>query len=203
MHPVILPVAGHVPGVVYSSTHCQSKVCSNTMSVPPHCGRCLPIGFVHASLLDETEPAMTTAPLGSRHAESRNGVVRLVPPHTAARYAKHERQAPARPADPGVSLTEDLTVESDRASAPIRVFWRNRWHLVVEEPVRWFQRRRWWVEEARAERGRAGLVTHEIWRLQVRLQAAPATAQARSIDISHDRSSGRWRLVRVHEDVAE
>lgn len=82
---------------------------------------------------------------------------------------------------------------------PQQVLWRSRtWHVAVE-PVRWFERRRWWEEETRAEPGRgAGLVDHEIWRLQVE----PADGSGLlTLDISHRLDTDRWRLVRLHDDA--
>jgi hypothetical protein len=75
--------------------------------------------------------------------------------------------------------------------------------VVAAEPVRWYERRKWWVEERRAERGRgAGLIDHEIWRLQVRLAAA-RRAPLLTRDLAHHRHSGRWRLVRVHDGTPQ
>ncbi|MDZ5078453.1 DUF6504 family protein [Nesterenkonia sp. HG001] len=95
-----------------------------------------------------------------------------------------------------------MTVECDETGIPHRLCWRDRWHAVVEEPVRWFERRRWWLEDARVERGRgAGVVDHEIWRLQIRLEAA-SRAVPRTVDLSRHAGSGRWRLLRVHDAAA-
>ncbi|GAB3178449.1 hypothetical protein GCM10027060_04330 [Nesterenkonia halophila] len=138
------------------------------------------------------------------------GVARLVPPKTARDLAVARRraaggadrpEATAAASVPG-PLTEALEVECDDDGAPYRLSWRDRRHVVVAEPVRWFERRRWWDEESRVERGRgAGVVDHEIWRLQVRLEAA-AGAEARTLDLSRHVGSGRWRLLRVHDAAA-
>lgn len=106
-------------------------------------------------------------------------------------------RAPRRGA---VTLTEAIDIECDEQFLPHRVIWKERRHLVVEAPVRWYQRRSWWLEEPRAERGRPGLVAHEIWRLQVQLEATSRheTAEVHTIDVSRHLASGRWRLVRVH-----
>ncbi|MBE1513699.1 hypothetical protein [Nesterenkonia halotolerans] len=106
-------------------------------------------------------------------------------------------RAPRRGA---VTFTESIEVECDEQSLPHRVIWQERRHLVVETPIRWFQRRSWWLEEPRAERGRPGLVAHEMWRLQVEPEAVSRTevAEVRTIDVSRHLASGRWRVVRVH-----
>lgn len=141
------------------------------------------------------------------------GVVRLVAPEEGRRLAAARNQtAPGReapradgvpsPAPSGQRLTTELTVECDDAGVPRRLCWRDRWHAVVEEPIRWFERRRWWLEDSRVERGRgAGVVDHEIWRLQIRLEAA-SRAMPRTVDLSRHTGSDRWRLLRVHDVAA-
>lgn len=109
-------------------------------------------------------------------------------------------EADRTPRRGAVTFTESIEVECDEHSLPHRVIWQERRHLVVETPIRWFQRRSWWLEEPRAERGRPGLVAHEMWRLQVEPEAVSRTevAEVRTIDVSRHLASGRWRVVRVH-----
>lgn len=98
-------------------------------------------------------------------------------------------------------FTRSVTVGCTTAGVPLRLEWDGRSYVLAAEPVRWYERRRWWVEERRAERGRgAGLVDHEVWRIQVRPELA-RDAPLLTLDISHHRGSGRWRLVRVHDAV--
>ncbi len=100
-------------------------------------------------------------------------------------------------------FTQSVAVERTAAGAPARLEWDGRTYVVAAEPVRWFQRRRWWTEERRAERGRgAGLVDHEVWRVQVRLARAPRSALL-TLDISHHLDSGRWRLIQIHDAVRQ
>lgn len=99
-------------------------------------------------------------------------------------------------------FTQSVGVERYPNGMPRFVDWQGRRYVVAAEPVRWYERRRWWVEERRAERGRGdGLIDHEMWRLQVRLAAA-RRAPLVTLDIAHHRDSGRWRLIRVHDGVA-
>ncbi|MGD6980340.1 MULTISPECIES: DUF6504 family protein [Citricoccus] len=96
-------------------------------------------------------------------------------------------------------FTQSVGVERDGHGMPRYLVWEGRRYVVAAEPVRWYERRKWWVEERRVERGRgAGLIDHEIWRLQVRLAAA-RRAPLLTLDIAHHRDSGRWRLVRAHD----
>ncbi len=137
-------------------------------------------------------------------APRRRGVTRLTGPAEAAAYAKQHRSsaAPSFPgsaaASPDHPLTEPVSVTLNAAGVPVRLQWRNRWYTVLGDPLRWFQRRPWWLEESRAERGRQGLVSHKIWRLELRLEAA-SRAQSRTVDAVHDVHSGRWRVVRIYE----
>lgn len=97
------------------------------------------------------------------------------------------------------TFTQSIAVQRTAAGVPLRLEWDGRIYVVAAEPVRWFQRRKWWAEEQRAERGRgAGLVDHEIWRVQVRLEKA-RNGPLVTVDIAHHADSGRWRLVRVHD----
>lgn len=94
-------------------------------------------------------------------------------------------------------FSESIEVVCSPAGQPIRLVWQHRtWH-VAADPVRWYERRNWWAEELRAERGRgAGLVDYEIWRVQARLNSRSAL---RTFDLSHHADSARWRMIRVHD----
>ena len=129
------------------------------------------------------------------------GVVRYTAPRQAREHARslHDgarRPSPVPPVD-GAVLSLPLEVECDEQDRPARVLLDRRWHRLTEEPLRWFERRRWWLEEPRAERGRAGLVDHEIWR--VHLVPDPHEGESvRTFDLSRHTGSGRWRLLRDH-----
>lgn len=94
-------------------------------------------------------------------------------------------------------FSESVDVACSPAGQPLRLTWQGRTYRIVAEPIRWYERRSWWTEEKRAERGRgAGLVDHEIWRIQARLNER---SEIRTLDISHQVDTGRWRLIRVHD----
>lgn len=100
-------------------------------------------------------------------------------------------------------FTQSVAVERAPDGAPASLRWNGRDYVLAARPLRWFERRRWWAEEARAEKGRgAGLVDHEIWRLQVRLARA-GSAPVQTVDVAHHLDSGRWRLIRVHEQARD
>ncbi|WP_445154236.1 DUF6504 family protein [Arthrobacter sp. Hor0625] len=95
-------------------------------------------------------------------------------------------------------FSESVDVDCTPAGQPRSLEWAGRHYDVCAEPVRWFERRQWWVEEMRAPLGGgAGLVDHEIWRIQVRGAGHPE--QKLTLDLSRHTGSGRWRLLRIHD----
>jgi hypothetical protein len=95
-------------------------------------------------------------------------------------------------------FSESVDVACSPAGEPLSLRWAGRNHDLCAEPVRWFERRQWWVEEQRAPLGSGpGLVDHEIWRVQVRDPGNPE--RTLTLDLSRHVGSGRWRLVRIHD----
>jgi hypothetical protein len=93
-------------------------------------------------------------------------------------------------------FSESVEVVCSPTGIPLRLIWQERSYTVGTEPVRWYERRNWWEEEARAEVGRgAGLVDSEIWRLQARINGMGPLC---TFDLSHHLGSDRWRLLRLH-----
>jgi hypothetical protein len=102
-------------------------------------------------------------------------------------------------------FSESVDVVCTAAGQPQELQWAGRHYTVCAEPVRWYERRQWWVEESRAPLGSgAGLVDHEIWRVQVRAADSPrgstdATDEPLTLDLTRHIGSGRWRLLRIHD----
>jgi hypothetical protein len=100
-------------------------------------------------------------------------------------------------------FSEGVDVVCTPAGQPLELTWAGRQYTVCAEPVRWYERRQWWAEETRAPLGTGpGLVDHEIWRVQVRLsdaKAAPCPESSLTLDLTRSISSGRWRLLRIHD----
>ncbi|MFC8038370.1 DUF6504 family protein [Paenarthrobacter sp. NPDC057355] len=98
-------------------------------------------------------------------------------------------------------FSESVVVICTETGQPQEVQWKGARYTVANEPVRWFERRQWWVEENRAPIGAgAGLVDHEIWRVQLQpLQGGPNDGQAITLDLVRHIGSGRWRLLRIHD----
>lgn len=92
-------------------------------------------------------------------------------------------------------FTQSVQVTLSATGIPLRLHWQGKqWH-VCAEPLRWFERRTWWAEDPRAQRGHGpGLVDHEIWRLQLRLGTRDAP---RTVHVSHRLDTGRWRLINL------
>lgn len=99
-------------------------------------------------------------------------------------------RAPAAPpaggpaASPEVPAPTEVPVVVDTTSAglPLRVHWAGRTHRVVADPVRWYERRSWWLRPG------AG-VEVEVWRVEV---AVPRGARTLWLV----RAEQGWSLVR-------
>ena len=95
-------------------------------------------------------------------------------------------------------FSESVEVTCTDAGQPRTINWKGRSYLVCNEPVRWYERRQWWVEESRAPLGSgAGLVDHEIWRVQI--QPTQDDGKSITLDLVRHLASGRWRLLRIHD----
>lgn len=98
-------------------------------------------------------------------------------------------------------FTQSIEVDCTPAGVPIRMRWQGREYRLAAEPVRWFERRKWWIEELRAERGRGpGLVDYEVWQLQVKLAGV---GPLRTFEVSRQADTGRWRIIRMPEAYQE
>jgi hypothetical protein len=96
-------------------------------------------------------------------------------------------------------FSESVDVDCTTSGQPLKLRWAGRQYMVCAEPVRWYERRQWWAEERRAPLGSGpGLVDHEIWRVQVRLDPHD-TGEPLTLDLSRHLGSGRWRLLRIHD----
>lgn len=98
-------------------------------------------------------------------------------------------------------FTQSVQVVLSAAELPLRLGWQGKEWRVCAQPVRWYERRAWWADSARAEKGHGpGLVDHEIWQLQIRLGERDAP---RTVYVSHQLETGRWRLINVPEQANE
>jgi hypothetical protein len=102
-------------------------------------------------------------------------------------------------------FSESVDVVCAPGGQPVSLTWAGCSYSVCAEPVRWYERRQWWAEESRAPLGSgAGVVDHEIWRVQVlpsshRSGKGPQRGEPLTLDLSLHIPSGRWRLLRIHD----
>jgi hypothetical protein len=97
-------------------------------------------------------------------------------------------------------FSESIDVACSTSGQPESLTWAGRDYLVCAEPVRWYERRQWWAEDARAPLGSGpGVVDHEIWRIQVLPAAANNASEPLTLDLTRHVGSGRWRLLRIHD----
>lgn len=90
-------------------------------------------------------------------------------------------------------LTESVEVDCGADGVPVAVHWRGRDYRVTQDPVRWYERRAWWAEDARlpADRG-IGAVDQQMWRVQVQLTVR---SELLTLELVHTLDTGRWRLL--------
>ncbi|WP_159703035.1 DUF6504 family protein [Arthrobacter sp. 18067] len=98
-------------------------------------------------------------------------------------------------------FSESVGVICTDTGQPREVQWKGTQYTVSNEPVRWYERRQWWLEESRAPLGSgAGLVDHEIWRVQLqRLKEKEPVTGTITLDLVRHVGSGRWRVLRIHD----
>ncbi|GAB3658102.1 hypothetical protein GCM10027591_12050 [Zhihengliuella somnathii] len=98
-------------------------------------------------------------------------------------------------------FTQGIEVSCSADGVPEALQWQDQDFKVAAPPVRWYERRNWWAEEPRVRRGSgAGVVDHEIWRVQA---VSVADGSLRTFEVSRHQRSGRWRMIRVHDAVRE
>jgi hypothetical protein len=91
-------------------------------------------------------------------------------------------------------VDETVEVSVNQSGEPVGFSWREERYLVIARPVRWFARRDWWAESARANRGiGAAVLETEMWGLTA--NGVQGTAK---FELVHSRNGNRWQLVRVY-----
>ncbi|WP_427018075.1 DUF6504 family protein [Pseudarthrobacter sp. P1] len=94
-------------------------------------------------------------------------------------------------------FSESVEAVLSTEGLPLRLSWQGNSYVLGADPVRWYERRSWWAQEQRAPLGHGpGLVDHEIWRVQARLDGA---GELYTFDLSRHVASGRWRMIRIHD----
>lgn len=99
-------------------------------------------------------------------------------------------------------FSESVDVVCSAAGQPESLTWAGAGYTVCAEPLRWYERRQWWVEDSRAPLGSGpGVVDHEIWRVQVLPASADTSEEPLTLDLTRHIRSGRWRLLRIHDGL--
>ena len=92
-----------------------------------------------------------------------------------------------------IRVDERVEVSTNSLGEPTGFRWRNIDYRVVSKPERWFSRKDWWVDQARAQRGiGAGILEVEMWRLSAIRDSGPA-----QFELIHTEQNNSWQLVRI------
>jgi hypothetical protein len=100
-----------------------------------------------------------------------------------------------------VSVDESVTVSVNWAGEPVKFAWAGATYAITAKPVRWYDRRQWWAEAGRVQRGIGAQVLEvEMWQVQAEIQdAIRATLPKFEFELMHSKNA--WQLVRVAELV--
>ena len=94
-----------------------------------------------------------------------------------------------------VRVDEMVAVSVNPKGEPIGFSWRNGAYLVLNKPVRWFARKEWWVESARAQRGiGAGVLETEMWRF-----SASDNSVVQQFELIRNAITNQWQLNKVFD----
>ena len=98
-----------------------------------------------------------------------------------------------------VSVDESVTVSVNWAGEPVKFTWAGATYAITAKPVRWYDRRQWWAEAGRVQRGIGAQVLEvEMWQVQAELQdTIRATLPKFEFELMHSKNA--WQLVRVAE----
>ena len=98
-----------------------------------------------------------------------------------------------------VSVDESVTVSVNWAGEPVKFVWAGATYAITAKPVRWYDRRQWWAEAGRVQRGIGAQVLEvEMWQVQAELQdSIRATLPKFEFELMHSKNA--WQLVRVVE----
>jgi len=98
-------------------------------------------------------------------------------------------------------MREPVEMRLTTAGVPLRFRWRGRIYHLGADPVRWFERRPWWVKQARMSRGRGVGVELLVWQVQARLAGNPR-AELLTFELSCEPESDTWWVLKANERLA-
>ena len=97
-------------------------------------------------------------------------------------------------------LMETVEVQFTTAGQPLRVQRQGRVWAVIAEPVRWFERVKWWESELRAPKGASFRIDVLVWQVQVSLGAK--TSDVLTWELMQHSSTGGWRVREAAQAIA-
>lgn len=95
-----------------------------------------------------------------------------------------------------IRVDESVAVAVNGDGEPIGFKWRNANFLVANKPLRWYARKEWWIEAARATKGiGTEIMEVEMWRL---LASDLGKQSCLEYELIHSVSNNDWRLILVY-----
>ena len=95
---------------------------------------------------------------------------------------------------------ETVEIQFTTAGHPLRVHRQGRIWTVVAEPVRWFERVKWWESELRAPKGASFRIDALVWQVQVSLGST--TSDVLTWELINHPSTGGWHLRERAQSIA-
>jgi hypothetical protein len=92
-----------------------------------------------------------------------------------------------------MGLMEEVEVRTTSTGVPLAVVRSGRVWTVGAPPVRWYERRPWWLESPRMPAGGTARIDIEIWQVQVRPHR-PGNAPLVTLELIHHREDGTWQV---------
>ena len=103
----------------------------------------------------------------------------------------------------GQALDQTVSVSVNWAGEPVKFSWQQVTYAVIAKPTRWFDRKQWWAEAGRVQRGIGAQVLEvEMWRVlaerQTGLRDTSITARNHfQFELMHTKEG--WQLISVSQ----
>ena len=88
---------------------------------------------------------------------------------------------------------ESVQVRLAADGVPLSFEIEGRTWRVAADPVRWFERLRWWEEMPRMPRGQGEMIDVLVWQLQARL-GRNSTSPLVTFVLQQNRTTGEWAV---------
>lgn len=87
---------------------------------------------------------------------------------------------------------EEIAVTTNEDGVPLIIHRQGRAWVVGAEPMRWYERTKWWQEAQRMPRGE-GRMDVQVWRVQARL-GRNTRSDLVTMDLEKGHGDGPWRV---------